>query len=75
MDDFILNQLVIYNLSQNAIKSIAKEKTAAITRSPILVNNRRYTKIQNWLRNYFMLKICISLQFQDVQGKPLKERS
>jgi len=55
--DFILDPLAIYNLSQNAIMKISKEKeTVVMTGSPIIVNNKRYTKIQNWLRNHFVWK-------------------
>jgi cellulose synthase/poly-beta-1,6-N-acetylglucosamine synthase-like glycosyltransferase len=55
--DFILDPLTIYNLSKHAIKKIVKEKeTVAMTGSPIIVNNQKYTKIQNWLRNHFVWK-------------------
>lgn len=55
--DFILDPLAIYNLSQNAIKKIVREKeTVAMTGSPIIVNNQKYTKVQNWLRNHFVWK-------------------
>jgi cellulose synthase/poly-beta-1,6-N-acetylglucosamine synthase-like glycosyltransferase len=55
--DFILDPLAIYNLSKHAIKKIVKEKeTVAMTGSPIIVNNQKYTKIKNWLRNHFVWK-------------------
>ncbi|MFA7654658.1 MAG: glycosyltransferase family 2 protein [Candidatus Dojkabacteria bacterium] len=55
--DFILDPLAIYNLSKNAIRKIVKEKkTVVMTGAPIMVNNKEYTKIQNWLRNHFVWK-------------------
>ncbi|MBI2357000.1 glycosyltransferase family 2 protein [Candidatus Dojkabacteria bacterium] len=55
--DFVLDPLAIYSLSQEAMRHIVQKKdTIALTGSPIIVNNKKYTKVQKWLRNHFVWK-------------------